>query len=49
MFGADLDYRVGRIGRGRGKIQASAYICAERKGHPCQKSETTRNDRAFIA
>lgn len=49
MFGADSDYRVGCIGFERGKIQASAYICAERKGHSCQKSETTRNDRAFIA
>jgi hypothetical protein len=56
MFGADSDYRVACIGRGRGKIQAGAYQnpggcihCAERKGHSCQKSETTRNDRAFIA
>src|SRR5262245_38438355 len=35
VFGADSDYRVGCIGRGHGKIQAGAYICAERKGQSC--------------
>ena len=37
----------GCIGRGHGNIQAGAYIVLKRKGHSCQKSETTRNDRAF--
>jgi hypothetical protein len=48
MFGADSDYRVGCIGRGLAKSKRVPTL-AERKGHSCQKSETTRNDRAFIA
>jgi len=32
MFGADSDYRIGCIGRGRGKIQAGAYIVLKGKG-----------------
>ena len=48
MFGADLQtIASAALVRERGNIQSGAYICAEKEEHSCQKSETTRNDRAF--
>jgi hypothetical protein len=49
MFGADLQTIASAALVVGMAISKRVLICAEKEGHSCQKSETTRNDRAFIA
>ena len=49
MFGANFTAASAALVAGMAISKRMPTFVRKRKGHSCQKSEMTRNDRAFIA